>query len=146
MLKLDIRSFSFFLSEKIRKQFSPLQMDVQNKIRRNTGAHAASVLLLLLLPFTLLASCQFSPDVTLDRADRRFASFYSDYLIGSGVTSRNEDVMLAPPSGDELRKMLDRHDLTPGEFRKRIRLYREQPERWKKVLALVRTEVQRKRP
>jgi len=120
-------------------------MDVQMFFRRGVVKLAGAVLCFL-LSFTLLAACQLQSDVTLDRTDRHFAVFYSDYLIGSGVTSRNEDVVLVPPSGEELQQMLARHALTPEDFRKRVVLYGKQPERWKKVLVLVRAEIRKKRP
>jgi len=120
-------------------------MDVQ-RIDRGMKPRLLHAFVSLLLPLLLLAGCSAGRDVSLDAVDRRFAAFYSDYLIASGVSAQSEDVSLALPFPRELDLMLSRHSLTGGEFQRRMKLYGEQPERWKKVVELVRKDIRKKKP
>ncbi|MCF8383868.1 MAG: hypothetical protein K9G39_09835 [Chlorobium sp.] len=120
-------------------------MDVQ-RMDRGMKFRLLHACVSLLLPLLLLVGCGTGRDVPLDGVDRRFAAFYSDYLVGSGVSAQSDDVALTPPSARELDEMLGRHSLTGDEFQRRMKLYRAQPERWKKVVALVRTDIRKKRP
>ncbi|MBM3162541.1 MAG: hypothetical protein FJZ79_04335 [Chlorobi bacterium] len=119
-------------------------MNVQRITRRALCRARLPAAVFLLLSAAMLCGCLQGKQAVPDAADRRFAAFYSDYLVGSGVTSRNEEVVLAPPTGSELERMLARHSMKPEEFQKQVRLYREQPERWKNVLVLIRSEVRKK--
>ncbi|MBM3423292.1 MAG: hypothetical protein FJY09_08645 [Chlorobi bacterium] len=120
-------------------------MDLQWLFRcLSSRIHAA--LLLVALVALSVSGCLPSASDGLDEVDIRFAAFYSDYLVAAGVTSRDEEVVLAPLSTASMRTMLARHSMTPEVFRKRVQLYGEQPERWKKVIALVRSNVWKKSP
>lgn len=144
MLKLHIDCYSFFRAGKSPKSHIPrLPMDIQRR-NRSIRFRLLHAFMPLLLSLATLAGCSSARDVRLDGVDRRFAAFYSDYLIASGVISRSEDVALVPPSAPDLDLMLSRHSLTEREFQRRMKLYREQPERWKKVVALVRTDIRKK--
>ncbi|WP_449258467.1 hypothetical protein [Chlorobium limicola] len=120
-------------------------MDLQ-WLFRCLSARIHAALLLLVLVALSFSGCRLSRSDGLDAVDIRFAAFYSDYLIAAGVTSRDEEVVLAPLSTASMRSMLARHSMTPEVFRKRVQLYGEQPERWKKVIALVRSNVWKKSP
>ncbi len=145
MLKLFINCYSFFPAVNNLKSHIPFLMDVQ-RMERGMKSRLLHACVSLLLPLLLLAGCGAGRDVSLDGVDRRFAAFYSDYLVGSGVSAQSEDVALVPPSARELELMLARHSLTGDEFQRRMKLYREQPERWKKVVTLVRKDAGKKRP
>lgn len=120
-------------------------MDLQCLFRRLYARIHAALLLVVLLALSF-SGCRPSSRDGLDAVDIRFAAFYSDYLVAAGVTSRDEEVVLAPLSTASMQSMLARHSMTPEVFRKRVQLYGEQPERWKKVIAMVRSNVWKKSP
>lgn len=119
-------------------------MELHGLFRRvSMRIHIVFLIVALMLP---VSGCRTAGHTELDAVDIRFAAFYSDYLIASGVTSRDENVVLAPLSGTRMNRMLADHAIKPETFRKRVQLYGEQPERWKKVIALVRSNVRKKAP
>jgi hypothetical protein len=119
-------------------------MDVQEilrSVRSRSFIGAAGALLALIF----FAGCGVGEKTSLDMIDRRFASFYSDYLIRSGVTAEDDPVVLLRPDSDAFVTLLGRHSLTPYEFNCRMTRYRQQPERWNEVLLLVRKNLQKEK-
>ncbi|NTV91845.1 MAG: hypothetical protein HGA72_00780 [Chlorobiaceae bacterium] len=80
----------------------------------------------------------------LEPADSRFAAFYSDYLMSSGVEGHVERSDILPPDAEVLGSMLARHSITSDELNSRIRFYREHPMRWRHVLLEVRENIRKK--
>ncbi|ACD90168.1 conserved hypothetical protein [Chlorobium limicola DSM 245] len=119
-------------------------MDVQEILRSvRSRSFIVAAGALLALPF--FAGCGVGEKTSLDMIDRRFASFYSDYLIRSGVTAEDDPVVLLRPDSDAFVTLLGRHSLTPYEFNCRMTRYRQQPERWNEVLLLVRKNLQKEK-
>ncbi len=120
-------------------------MDVHG-ILRSVRFRFFITVVVVLLAGALSVGCGVGEKISPDMIDQRFASFYSDYLISSGVTSEDEPVVLLRPDSDAFVRMLGRHSLTPYEFNCRMIRYRQQPERWKEVLLLVRMNLQKEKP
>lgn len=121
-------------------------MNVLHCLRHMVGRSLFFRLVVLFLSYLHLSACQEDSAVPLDDTDRCFAGFYSDYLVHSGVSAHEEDVVLAPLPEKELEAMLARHALSRERMEKRLELYRKQPQRWKRVVELVRAEVRKKKP
>jgi hypothetical protein len=116
------------------------------KLFRRVSMRLYALIMVVMIVPVAVSGCRTAGNTGLDADDLRFAGFYSDYLVESGVTSSDEDVVLAPLSSEKMNSMLARHDLKPEDFRKKVRLYNQEPERWKLVIALVRSNVQKETP
>ncbi len=100
---------------------------------------------LFALVFALaLTGCNPNSSSVLDQDDVRFAGFYSDYLLESGVTEGDEGLKPATPATAELDTLLAGHYLTRERFNVKITAYRANPERWRAVLLLVRENIRKK--
>ncbi|MEI8033586.1 MAG: hypothetical protein WCH05_09600 [Chlorobiaceae bacterium] len=91
-----------------------------------------------------LSGCGLKSSSDLDQDDVRFAGFYSDYLLLSGVTEGDEGARLTAPASPELDTLLVGHYLTRERFNFKIRYYRENPLRWRALLVQVRENIRKK--
>lgn len=77
--------------------------------------------------------------------DRRFAAFYSDYLLASGVSGRSQGApAVAALDSAALGALLEKHGLDVGALQERTEAYRQDPELWQQVLMQVREEIKLK--
>ena len=97
----------------------------------------------LVFAFTLLG-CGEKKSSLLDQDDIRFAGFYSDYLLVSGVIASDETAVLAVHYSTELDSLLLRHAMTREILSRKVQLYKESPELWRSVLVQVRANIRKK--
>ncbi|NMW21115.1 MAG: hypothetical protein HKK67_05675 [Chlorobiaceae bacterium] len=97
----------------------------------------------LLFTFVLWG-CSDNKPVSLDKDDVRFAGFYSDYMLLSGVLDGNETHALSAVNPAELNELLVRHALTRESLTRKTALYKENPELWRAVLVQVRENIRKK--
>ncbi|NEX14273.1 MAG: hypothetical protein C1941_06230 [Prosthecochloris sp.] len=76
----------------------------------------------------------------LSQADKRFASFYADYMLLSGVTDSARD-SVAVPGRQTIDSLLDVHSLTMKEFNERAEKYRQEPKLWRAILLEVKNNL-----
>ena len=109
---------------------------------RATKAIFSVVLSAFLLP--LSTGCSEGKPPSLDDADKRFAAFYADYLLYSGVAADDADSGISVKS-EELDSLLATHGLSAKDFNERADTYRIKPKLWKAVLTEVRDILQKHR-
>lgn len=98
----------------------------------------------LLAASIALSGCFDNGTPTLDNDDIRFAGFYSDYLLYSGVApagSQDTPVVLAT---SDIRVLLQRHNLDQERLARKIAAYRNSPELWQLVLRQIRLHIRQK--
>jgi len=98
----------------------------------------------LVFGFALLACSEKKTSVP-DRDDIRFAGFYSDYLLQTGIAAGDGDVPLVALDSGQLNTLLLRHALTRELLGSRMERYRDNPELWRSVLVMVRENIRKKR-
>lgn len=97
---------------------------------------------LMLVP---LGGCSSPQPVEPAEEDRRFAAFYSDYLLASGVSGRSQGApAVAALDSAALGALLEKHGLDVGALQERTEAYRHDPELWQQVLMQVREEIKLK--
>ncbi len=77
----------------------------------------------------------------LNNTDKRFAAFYADYLMLSGVAVDEVD-SVAVMGVRELDSLFAVHALTRKAFNERADRYRREPKLWKAVLLEVRNNLE----
>ncbi len=92
----------------------------------------------------VFSGCSEKKSSQLDQQDIRFAGFYSDYLLLSGVTATEGGVTFASLESAELQELLLRHTLTREQLNLKVELYKDNPELWQKVLLQVRQNIRKK--
>lgn len=85
--------------------------------------------------------CAESDLPALNSTDKRFAAFYADYLMLSGVAVDEAD-SVAVMGVKELDSLFAVHALTRQAFNERAGRYRREPRLWKAVLLEVRGNLQ----
>ncbi|WP_110022078.1 hypothetical protein [Prosthecochloris marina] len=106
---------------------------------RKAGMYALCGAVLLFIFFG--QGCTRSEQPVLSEADRKFAAFYADYLVLSGVTvSESENVSLI--GGKHIDSLFEIHALTFEGFNERTDVYKENPKLWRAVLLQVRNNLQ----
>ncbi len=91
-----------------------------------------------------LLGCSEKKSFSLDKDDIRFAGFYSDYLLESGVVAAHEAVALSALDPSEINALLARHALTRDRMNRKIAAYKRNPELWRSVLLQVRIRILKK--
>lgn len=85
--------------------------------------------------------CAKSDPPALNEADKRFAAFYADYMLLSGVAVSEAD-SVALTGIQEIDSLLDAHALTIQVFNERADAYRQEPKLWRAVLLEVKNNLQ----
>ena len=99
----------------------------------------------LCFAFALLFSgCSEKKSSQLDQTDIRFAGFYTDYLLLSGVTAGDDGVRFASLDSAELSALLQRHALTREQLNLKVELYKQNPDLWQHVLLQARENIRKK--
>ncbi|RNA66116.1 hypothetical protein CR163_000845 [Prosthecochloris sp. ZM_2] len=93
----------------------------------------------ILLPVAL-SGCSGTEEPRLDDVDRRFAAFYSEYLLTGGLAADGRDSSALMPR-DHIDSLLDRHDLSLELLHERAERYQERPGLWKQVLLDIRSRL-----
>ncbi|MCG8377490.1 MAG: hypothetical protein MI702_13515 [Chlorobiales bacterium] len=88
-----------------------------------------------------LQGCAKSDPPALNEADKRFAAFYADYMLLSGVAVGEAD-SVALTGIQEIDSLLDAHALTIQVFNERADAYRQEPKLWRAVLLEVKNNLQ----
>lgn len=94
----------------------------------------------------ILAACSVESAPKIDQTDMRFAAFYSDYLLQSGITEQNGSQEPLTISSSEVDSLFMKHGLTREAFDKKLQLYGREPELWRDVLVQVRKNLRKGRP
>lgn len=89
---------------------------------------------------TVLTGCSRDEAVELGENDRRYAAFYADYLVLSGVSSDGNDSEPVP-EGEQVDSLLIVHGLTLFEFNERSDAYSSNPGLWRAVLLEVKNRL-----
>ncbi|MEI6692460.1 MAG: hypothetical protein WCL43_07025 [Chlorobium sp.] len=100
-----------------------------------------------LLAFILTVAflgCAKKQSAVLDKDDIRFAGFYSDYLLISGVAENKDEVVLTAVSTSQLDKLLEHYTLTRESLKLKTLRYKQNPELWRAVLVTVRDNIRKK--
>lgn len=106
---------------------------------RKTGIHALCGAFLVLM--FLGQGCTRNKQPVLNEADKKFAAFYADYLVLSGVTV-GESEKVHRIGGKHVDSLLEVHALSLEGFNERTDVYKENPNLWKAVLLQVRNNLQ----
>jgi len=101
------------------------------------------VTLCLIFSFTL-SGCSENKRVRLDQDDVRFAGFYSDYLLQSGIPAGDDVSVSAVLDAPRLDTLLVRHWLSRERFAFKAKAYSRDPDRWRLVLVQVRENIRKK--
>ena len=88
-----------------------------------------------------LQGCAESGPPALNEADKRFAAFYTDYMLLSGVAV-NEADSAALMGIQEIDSLLEVHAFTMQMFNERADVYRQEPKLWRAVLLEVKNNLQ----
>jgi len=99
------------------------------------------VIILALFLFPLLTGCAEKKAQELDGDDIRFAEFYSDYLLFSGVSARTGEQLKADLDSGTLSSLLSRHDISVELLIKKSEAYQADPMLWQMVLVRVRDNI-----
>ena len=92
----------------------------------------------------ILLGCAEKKSFTLDKDDIRFAGFYSDYLLLSGVPGEKDTVVLNAPNSADINALLVRHALTRESLNRKTEAYKQNPDLWREVLLQVRENIRKK--
>ncbi len=92
----------------------------------------------------VLSGCGAQQSLPLDKDDLHFAGFYSDYLLESGVVAADEGAALAALDAPEVSALLLKHALTQESLKRKIEIYKKNPELWKSILVQVRATIVKK--
>lgn len=91
-----------------------------------------------------LAGCSGNEASRLRKDDIRFAAFYTDYLLLSGVEPATKDEQLVALSPAMVDQLLEKHHLTRQSMSSLVANYRRNPEQWQVVLEQVRGNLRNK--
>jgi hypothetical protein len=105
--------------------------------------HQGAFVFCVVFCFALLG-CSDNKPSTLDQDDIRFAGFYSDYLLQSGVADRENAIAATSFDSAQLDTLLVRHALDRPRFTAKVQSYRRNPELWRLVLVQVRENIRKK--
>ena len=92
----------------------------------------------------VLSGCSGKSVSPLDKDDIRFAGFYSDYLLESGVVTGNQADVLTALDSTGINALLVRHALTRESLNRKIESYKKSPELWQSILVQVRANLLKK--
>lgn len=99
-----------------------------------------SVFVVFLIFFSLGCARQDQP--VLHEKDRKFAAFYADYLVLSGIAGDTEDSD-SLIGGKNLDSLFEVHALSLESFNERTDVYKENPKLWRAVLQEVKDKLQK---
>ncbi|NTU58252.1 MAG: DUF4296 domain-containing protein [Chlorobiaceae bacterium] len=99
----------------------------------------------LLASGLFLAGCGLQGEPKLDAADLRFAAFYGDYLSRSGISPKEGEAPTPALTSAGLDTLYARHGMDQKTFDAKLRVYSQDPQRWRKVLEQVRKNLSRGR-
>lgn len=89
---------------------------------------------------TLAQGCARKDSPVLQESDKRFAAFYADYLVLSGISPKGAE-RLSLPGSDLIDSLFDVHGLTLESFNELSDTYRENPKLWRAVLKEVKNNL-----
>lgn len=87
-----------------------------------------------------MQGCSQNDPSELTETDKRFAAFYADYLVLSGVAA-NEADSVALMGAQDIDSLLEVHALSWQAFNERVDTYRQEPKLWKAVLLEVKNNL-----
>lgn len=97
------------------------------------------------LCLVVLAGCSLQGAPGLDSTDRKFAAFYSDYLVRSGSAEPSDSVQALPLTSGDLDSLFVRHGIDQKIFDEKLRAYSKDPALWREVLVEVRKQLRQRR-
>ncbi|WP_076790398.1 hypothetical protein [Chlorobium sp. KB01] len=103
-----------------------------------------SVCTLCLIFSSALFGCSEKKVSKLDMDDIRFAGFYSDYLLQSGIPAGDDVIVSALLDPAQLDTLLVRHTLSRERFTFKTQTYSRNPDLWRLVLLQVRENIRKK--
>ncbi|NTU43902.1 MAG: hypothetical protein HGA99_00045 [Chlorobiaceae bacterium] len=103
-----------------------------------------SVFTLCLIFSSALLGCSEKKLSKLDQDDIRFAGFYSDYLLQSGIPAGDDVIVSAVLDAAQLDTLLLRHTLSRERFAFKAQSYSRNPDLWRLVLLQVRENIRKK--
>lgn len=109
-------------------------LDMRLRITRTVTAFAVVFFL------AFAQGCARKDSPVLQEGDKRFAAFYADYLVLSGISSTGTERFFWP-GGDLIDSLFDVHGLTLESFNELSDTYRENPKRWRAVLKEVKNNL-----
>ena len=107
--------------------------------RRVAGMLFAGMVAMLSMLFMEGCTQQVQPKLGSD--DKKFAAFYADYLILSGVAS-DESETVSLVGGRDIDSLFEVHALTLERFNELADAYKEEPRLWRAVLLEVKNNLQ----
>lgn len=99
-------------------------------------------LIAVVLFMFLAQGCTKDDQPLLQDADKRFAAFYADYLLLSGIASSEPD-NVSLVDGKYIDSLLVVHALTIEDFNKLVDTYKDDPRLWRAVLREVKNKLQK---
>ncbi|HWQ25281.1 MAG TPA: hypothetical protein VN367_00735 [Chlorobaculum sp.] len=90
-----------------------------------------------------LGGCGLQGQPKLDAADIRFAAFYSDYLVRSGVSPKDGGAPSPVMSSSGLDSLFARHGMDQKSFDAKLNAYSRDPQLWREVLEQVRRNLRK---
>ncbi len=87
--------------------------------------------------------CESKDPSALNEEDKKFAMFYADYLVLSGVAAGDSETV-SQVGNKSLDSLFDAHALTLDDFNKRTNIYQQEPRLWKAVLLEVKKNLKQK--
>ncbi|NTW69113.1 MAG: hypothetical protein HGB23_04615 [Chlorobiaceae bacterium] len=103
-----------------------------------------SVFTFCLVFTSLLFGCSEQKSSRLDPDDLRFAEFYSDYLLQSGIPASDNVIVSAVLDAAQLDTLLVHHSLSHERLSSKAQSYRQNPDLWRLVLLQVRENIRKK--
>ena len=94
-----------------------------------------------MLALFLAQGCSQEDQLVLHEDDKKFAAFYADYLVLSGIAD-DESESDSLIGGRYLDSLFDVHALSLERFNERADIYKEDPKLWRAVLQEVKGKLQ----
>lgn len=85
-----------------------------------------------------LGGCGIQGRPGLDATDRKFAAFYSEYLVRTGAAEPSDSLKSLPLTSGDLDTLFARSGLDQQTFDAKLRAYSRDPALWREVLIQVR--------
>ncbi len=85
----------------------------------------------------VVQGCTPKAPYELSQADKRFAAFYTDYMLFSEITDSATD-SVAVRGMQKIDSLLEVHALTMKKFNERAEKYRQEPKLWRAILLEVK--------
>ena len=124
----------------VRALFFPADQERLNFVQMKLMIRRYVACMATVMACVVAQGCTPKAPYELSQADKRFAAFYADYMLLSGITESARD-SVAVPGMQKIDSLLEVHTLTMKEFNEQAEKYRQEPKHWRAILLEVKNNL-----